>query len=495
MSRVRNLMNVPAAGAPPRHHVAEPTKPKQPRRRMDSMRSLPRFQPFSTVQRTLALLVLALSVLLAAGMVMASPANAQTYFEADAPGGAFSANFASPTPIPGGFDAVAGLGAVGANDFIMFQNLAPGAQTLTFTVSRPAGAPNNHRATGEILYKVGAFSFAWDGTQIGSYRLTPGNRQASYTLTLDASYDGTPLHVGFYYTSGSPVAWRIEGVTTAPPPDPGPGPGNCTDQGIFTAANAPGGAYSSEFAAPTVIGAGWSGMAGQAAGGQNVFVKYEGLPPGDQSLVFTVSLPQEMLNQWTGGTVRWSTDPFPWAWAGNVLGDFDLSPDTPTVTLTLATGADFAGELYLGLYFTYGGTMNFAGTRPPCLDPVALPELRLRKLVRVFDQTGQGCASFPGTPAPAPQAAIPGACMEFVIRTTNIGSAAATDLQIIDVLGPEFVFVTAEAVGFDGSAASFLLSLPQADTDCASAHCAVQMQDAGLAPGQFGEIRIRTLLK
>mgnify|MGYP000273890660 CR=1 FL=1 len=477
------------AAAPVDAEVVESPVDARPKRPYN-FRRLPPHRPASRMLRIAAVAVLTTAFLLVAGLQ--ARAAAQTFFESSLPGGEFSRDFANPTPIPGDHDTVVGTGVVGHDDMIVFRNLAPGAQTLRFTVARPAGAPANHNGTGTIVYKLGAFNHDYDGTRLAQYRINNGNRVHSYALHLDDSYDGRPLSVAFYFTSGAAMDWRIEGITTAPPPPP---PGPCSDQGLFSQDMAPGGAFSTDVAAPTVVGPGWSGIRGESPGGRNRFIVYEGLPGGAQTLTLTFRLPANQTQQWAGGEVLFSQTPFPWAWAGTSAGTFALSPASQSATITIVTDAGFGGTLYLGLMLTYGQRIAFTGTRAPCPDPAGLPDIAVKKGVFVVDQTGQVCAALADPGLPAPQAAIPGACIEFVIRTGNDGDGWATDLTVTDLLGPQFTFVAAEINGFDTTRPGFALTLPPANADCSAVTCTVQLVNAGLAPGQIGDIRIRTLLK
>lgn len=101
--------------------------------------------------------------------------------------------------------------------------------------------------------------------------------------------------------------------------------------------------------------------------------------------------------------------------------------------------------------------------------------------------------------------AIPGACIEYVIEVENTGATApATNLSINDILPAEVTFVSATldtpTTGFvDDPAVAGVgptLTVPAANTDCdgTGATCDITLDDAILAAGSLGQIRIRALV-
>lgn len=160
--------------------------------------------------------------------------------------------------------------------------------------------------------------------------------------------------------------------------------------------------------------------------------------------------------------------------------------------MTITLDPDFDGSLYLALYFTYGGEVAWNMPLPQVQTPA---ELDTSKTVHVHAQDGTGCAILPGTPPAAPGAAIPGACVEYRIALENIGGSLAHDLNMIDVLGPQFVFVAAQAQGLGAGGASASLQTPAAMTDCAAVPCEIRLQDGALDVDDTGEVIIRGLLK
>jgi uncharacterized repeat protein (TIGR01451 family) len=124
-----------------------------------------------------------------------------------------------------------------------------------------------------------------------------------------------------------------------------------------------------------------------------------------------------------------------------------------------------------------------------------VPDIAATKTQRVFSETPVGCAEFPGTPDPLAEIAIPGACVEYTIRAQNNGTGPATSLTLTDVLNPNLIFVGATSSGFTSSGPGFGLSTPGAMQNCTGGACTIALNNATLAPGQSGEIIIRTLLK
>ena len=136
-----------------------------------------------------------------------------------------------------------------------------------------------------------------------------------------------------------------------------------------------------------------------------------------------------------------------------------------------------------------GNNLSAALSRP-AITPAHVEAV---KAVSVFSQDGAGCAEIPGSAGPAGAAALPGACLEYVISLTNRGSIDATDISMTDTLGPEVTFMAASRSGFDESAPAFAFSVPAAGTDCGGG-CVIGLTDARLAMDQTGTIRVRVLL-
>lgn len=437
---------------------------------------------------------LVLGVMLALWLaVMAAPLHATVLDEAALPGG-FSGEFATPTPVPTGTIGVVGTGEANDHDFLVFTALEPGAQTLRITLSRNSGAGPGQNSGGEVFFKTSPFLHGWDGSSAGRFRLNQGHNSHTLSITLDAGFAGGELHVGLYFTHGHPITYRIEAPgNTAPPPSPPPIPPGDTMQ----PGDAPGGAYSNNWRNPTPVGPGYAGVEGTGGWPNSLYFVFTDLPDGIQTLEFEFSYPEGVAPiYWAGGTVIAREAPFRWAWDGTRVGDFQINPIQRTMTLSMTTGAGFQGTLYVGLLFTYGSQVGFRINVPSNVpDPGGLPEVEAAKTVRVIDQFGGACATIGVGPAAGAQAAIPGACIEYVIEARNGGTGPATELAIEDRMGRHLIFVAAEVLGFDGPASTPDISLPARNTDCATGGCLVQLRDGHLGAGERGRIVIRGLLK
>ena len=123
---------------------------------------------------------------------------------------------------------------------------------------------------------------------------------------------------------------------------------------------------------------------------------------------------------------------------------------------------------------------------------VASPDLSATKSVSVYTQDGSACSTIPGTPGAAPQYAVPGACVEYVISTVNNGAtASATNIDIQDVLPGDLTFINAQQSGFTGGT----FTPPATNTDCTANACTVSLTGATLGAGNTGTITIRALIK
>lgn len=418
---------------------------------------------------------------------MLNPAHSSVLDESAIAGG-FSNNHAAPTPVPGGITLVRGSTTANVHDFLVFEGLEPGAQTLTITFRR---ATSGAAAGGEVYFKQTPFNFAWDGTQAGTYTVNNGNPVRSVEISLPSSFAGGRLHVGLYQTHGPRVFYEIDAprnVVLPPPP---------TGSGTMFPPDAPGGAYSTQFGAPTPVAPGYEAVEGVGRVGQHLFFVFNDLPAGAQTIIFEFTYPDGALPiYWAGGEVMVSERPFRWQWDGRSAGTFAISPFRQTSTLTLTTGASFGGTLHVGLFFTYGfGGINFRINVPSNATAPGLPDVQAGKHVRVVDQHGQGCAAIGSAGATGPQAAIPGACLEYVIEARNGGNGAATEIAIDDLLDANMIFIAAEHRGFDGPSGAADFRRPAGNTDCATGACRISLRNGHLAPGTRGQIIIRGLLK
>ncbi|MBF9033576.1 hypothetical protein HKCCE2091_04935 [Rhodobacterales bacterium HKCCE2091] len=150
--------------------------------------------------------------------------------------------------------------------------------------------------------------------------------------------------------------------------------------GAVTVSELDHGEFSGNWAAPTVLGAGVDGVSGTGAGNQYDIFHLTGLAPGAQVLSFRFDAPAGIGYSYSaGGMVTYATQAFRWGWDGQTAGSFATSYWSPSVGFDLALGAGFSGDLYLGLWFTYGANLsysvssNVAAPVAPVLSPAPGP--------------------------------------------------------------------------------------------------------------------------
>lgn len=153
---------------------------------------------------------------------LAGMSQAATVSEADLAGGEFSSNFAAPTVIASGVEAVTGTGAGNAFDLLYFSGLDAGAQTVSLSFAAPASIGYSYSAGGSILYSETPFAYAWDGTTAGTFHLGYGSETASLDVNLPNTFAGD-LYLGLYFTYGSDIAYNVSLPTTAAVPLPAGG--------------------------------------------------------------------------------------------------------------------------------------------------------------------------------------------------------------------------------------------------------------------------------
>jgi uncharacterized repeat protein (TIGR01451 family) len=425
---------------------------------------------------------------------MGAPVLANVLDEAAQPGGSFSNDFAAPTPVPGGTIAVVGTGTPNQHDFLVFEGLLPGAQTITLTLAPEGGAAPGRNAGGEVYFKHAPFAYEWDGTHAGQFRVNYGRPTDTIEIALDAGFAGGRLYLALYYTHGERVTYQIAAPGNVALPAP---VSSSAGAGVMQPPDAPGGAYSTQWNNPTPVAPGFEGVEGVGQTGQHLFFVFTDLLTGSQTLTFEFTYPDGVLPAyWAGGDVLVREDPFRWQWDGTRIGGFAINPSQQSSTLTLTTAPGFQGTLHVGLFFTYGsGGVKFGINAPSNATAPGLPDVQAGKSVRVIDERGQGCAAVGGSALASPQAAIPGACMEFVIEARNAGNGVATDIAIDDLLNANLIFVAADMRGFDGPVGAAEFLHPADNTDCATATCRISLRNGHLAPGSSGRIVIRTLLK
>ncbi len=125
--------------------------------------------------------------------------------------------------------------------------------------------------------------------------------------------------------------------------------------------DAPGGAYSSSWSAPTQVAAGPTSIRGTGARGAFDNFVFSGLPSGAQTLEMVFAAPSTV--DWSysaGGNILWSTTPFRWGWDGQALAPaIQLDHGVRSQTATLSLPTSFTGALYLALNFTHGSNISY----------------------------------------------------------------------------------------------------------------------------------------
>jgi hypothetical protein len=123
------------------------------------------------------------------------------------------------------------------------------------------------------------------------------------------------------------------------------------------------GEFSKHWKSPTILDASVDGVVGTGGAGHFDIFAFTGLQKGAQTLSFAFAAPANIKHSYTGGgALLWSTSPFRWGWDGNKGGAFDVRFGDTTDLLELVLGDDFAGTLYVGLYFTYGKDIAYSMT-------------------------------------------------------------------------------------------------------------------------------------
>lgn len=144
------------------------------------------------------------------------------------------------------------------------------------------------------------------------------------------------------------------------------------------------GDFSGSFSTPTVIANGATQVDGVWSGGGDYdLLAFTGLKAGAQTLTLTFAPLTDVVGDSfsAGGSILYKTSAFLWGWDGTYLGNIGFgkyNASTPQ-TLTIALGDGFAGELWLGLYNTYGSLKysifapGNAATSVTPTDPVVTP--------------------------------------------------------------------------------------------------------------------------
>ena len=150
---------------------------------------------------------LALSAL--AAVMMSVPSQGATVNEGTL--GDFSDNYAAPTVIGNGYETVNGSASVGNLDFVEFNGLASGAQTVSVTFT-PASLGTLFISSGTLRYSTQPFTTSTDGTLAGAFSIYDFGFFSSTTQTLsfnlDSAFNGS-LFVSLSLALGSPVSYSI----------------------------------------------------------------------------------------------------------------------------------------------------------------------------------------------------------------------------------------------------------------------------------------------
>jgi hypothetical protein len=145
------------------------------------------------------------------------------------------------------------------------------------------------------------------------------------------------------------------------------------------------GEFSSDFRAPTVIANGATTVNGVwSSGGDYDLLAFTGLKAGAQTVTLSFApLSPIGPTDWSfsaGGTVNYKTSPFQWsAWEGITAATVGIQHwnRDKVFDYVITLGDDFAGQLYLGLFGTYGTlkyTISAPGNAAPAVTaPVQVP--------------------------------------------------------------------------------------------------------------------------
>lgn len=127
--------------------------------------------------------------------------------------------------------------------------------------------------------------------------------------------------------------------------------------------------------------------------------------------------------------------------------------------------------------------------------PTEAADVTASKSQLIHSHTPVGCDLIPGSREAGAEYALPGACVEYVITATNKGAGVADQVTLTDILDSRLIFRNAAHSGFSNGGASFGLTTPAPQRDCASSQCTIALRDAKLSPGQTGSITIRATIK
>ena len=130
-----------------------------------------------------------------------------------------------------------------------------------------------------------------------------------------------------------------------------------------TLTEAEAGGFSTDWANPSQLAGDVTGVSGTTA--QNVFDIFRlAVPATDGAVRLSFSAGSRMDYSYAAGTVvKYAYAPFPWGWAGETLGQVDITwNDQADKSLNLLLDPSRGDTLYLALYNTHGAMdYNIAG--------------------------------------------------------------------------------------------------------------------------------------
>ena len=121
----------------------------------------------------------------------------------------------------------------------------------------------------------------------------------------------------------------------------------------------------------------------------------------------------------------------------------------------------------------------------------AIAELTATKTATVFSEDGSDCANLSESAPPEPQnpAAIPGACIAYLVRVENTGAVAAQGINLIDALPASLTLRNAALTS--GWGAGTALDFTQ---DCSGTECTVEITGGVIEANTIATLTIRATI-
>jgi uncharacterized repeat protein (TIGR01451 family) len=165
--------------------------------------------------------------------------------------------------------------------------------------------------------------------------------------------------------------------------------------------------------------------------------------------------------------------------------------NTAQVSFTPAQPADNEAFEILEFELTVTDAFGLTSTDQVTITLNGLAVLSASKDVSVISEAVTACDEIEAQPPAEPEnpAAIPGACIQYLITVTNDGPVAASAISLVDELPIHLAFQTAELSGDWGT--ETVLATP----NCPGATCQIQVQDGVLDAGKTGTIFISATIK